>query len=156
MAGGNPIEINEYEFTAKPYSKWRRFVHDYWPYWQASRPRFLLTVKRLGAPSQQQMVTWFIKFPNSDYTYGQVSVPPLETGMKVNFQVGNDKFLGFTGDNLLVISSTGNLSTTVLTDYQTIYSFNVTPKVWIVLAIIAGFLAGIFTTLGQWLINIFN
>ena len=151
MAGGELVDLEGYQLAAKPLSRWRRFTRDFWPYWQAQKPRFLLEVTRIGSPAQSATITWFIRFVNDQVTGEQVVVPPLQTGDSISLNVGG-KFLGYTGDTLLVIPT--NLSSSSPEPYRTLYAFHTTPKVWISLAIVAGLLAGLFASLLQYLFRL--
>lgn len=153
MAGGQPVERMGYLFTARPLSQWRRLTHDFLPYWQGSRPRFVLTVKRLESEPQSQQLNlhWFVRFATHDVTGGGIAVPPLEPGKTRSFTIG-DKFLGFTGDTLIVLPT--NLSSPSPDSYHTVYAFHTTPKTWSALAAITAFLAGSFAALVHWLIGL--
>ena len=150
MAGGEPVRLLGYRFVAKPLSQWRRLSGDFLPYWQASKPRFILTVIREGDPSQEQVINWFVMFDNSTVTGHQV-IPPLKTGDKASFIIGGN-LLGYTGDTLLVLPP--NLTSTSPSKFETLYTFHVTPKVWIFLSIAAGLFAGLFAGLIQWLFGL--
>ena len=151
MAGGKPVDLDGYQLIVKPLSRWRRFTRDFWPYWQAQKPRFLLEVTRIGPPAQSVTITWFVRFANGQVTPGQVVVPPLQTGGRISLKAGG-KFLGYTGDTLLVVPT--NFSSASPEPYHTLYSFHTTPKVWISLAIVAGLLAGLFASLLQYLFSL--
>ncbi len=151
MAGGQPAYIEDYQFTAKPLRWWRRFIWDFWPYWQASRPSFVLTVKRLGPPVKEQTTRWFVKFANGDETYGKWTIPPLQKDETFEFTVSNI-FLGFTGDTLLILPR--DLTSSRASLYETVYAFHTTPKIWLALAIIAAIFAGVFAGLGHWLLGL--
>ena len=151
MAGGEPVALDGYQLIVKPLSRWRRFTRDFWPYWQAQKPRFLLEVTRIGPPAQSATITWFLRCPNGQVTSGHVVVPPLQIGDSIGFEVGG-KFLGYTGDTLLIVPT--NLSSTSPDPYRTLYTFHTTPKVWISLAIVAGLLAGLFASLLQYLFRL--
>jgi hypothetical protein len=153
MAGGQPLDWDGYRFTVKPLSQGRRIVRDFWPYWQSSRPKFVLTIARLTSPAQEQTINWFIRFATGDVTGGQVIIPPLKTGETIDFIVGG-KLLGFTGDTLVALPA--NLTSLKLDPYNTLYSFHTTPKSWLALAFVAAFLAGIFAALGHWLLGLIN
>ena len=154
MAGGQPVDIMGYRFTARPLSQWRRIIHDFWPYWQASRPKFVLTVTRLGSPAQSQTLNWFVRFATGDVTGGQLIVPSLQTGETIDFIVG-DKFLGFAGDTLIALPA-ADLASLKLDPYHTVYSFHTTPKTWFALVVIAALFAGVFAALLQWLLGLWN
>lgn len=149
MAGGQAVALYGYQFTARPLSWWRRFTHDFVPYWQASRPKFVLTVTNLqGAPTRGKTIKWYIKFATGTFTGEQELVPALETNESVNLEVGG-KLLGFTGDTLLILPTV--LDADAPARYETVYAFHTTSKSWVFLAIVAGILAGAFSTLGHWL-----
>ena len=149
MAGGQPVVAIGYRFTARPLSRWRRLTRDFLPYWQGSKPRFVLTVTRLELPSQSQDVRWFVRFATGDITGGQVVVRPLQTSESDNLEVGG-KFLGFTGDTLVILPT--DLVAPNPTQYHTVYAFHTTNKTWIFLTFVVALLAGAFSTLGQWLL----
>ncbi len=153
MAGGQPVLLKGYRFIARPQSRCRRLVKDFWPYWQASKPRFILTITREGSPAQQQPVNWFVRFATGDFVGGQVSIPPLQTKERVTISVGG-KLLGFTGDTLLVLPV--DLISSKPLRYETLYTFHTTPRAWVFLAIVAGLLAGLFAALFKWLFSLCN
>jgi len=150
MAGGKSVDLDGYTLLVKPLALWRRFTKDFWPYWQAQRPRFLLEVTRTGAPAGNATLTWFIRFSNAQVAGTQVTIPALQTGESIGLVIG-DRLLGYTGDTLLVVPT--SLSSTSADPYHTLYSFHTTPKVWIPLAITAGLLAGLFASLIQCLLS---
>jgi len=150
MAGGQPVDVNGYRFTARPLSRWRRFTGDFLPYWQGSRPRFILTVTRLGSPVPSQTISWHVRFAGVAVTSGQVVVPPLQTGDSANLEVGG-KFLGVTGDILLTLPT--NLASPQANLFHTVYAFHTTPKTWIFLTVIIALLTGAVAVFGQWLLS---
>ena len=153
MAGGQPVDIMGYRFTARPLSRWRRIIHDFWPYWQASRPRFILTATNVGeAPTKERAINCIIKYGTGAQTTIKVVLPPLEKGKSMSFEVSGF-ILGYTGDVLLAIPAD---LTSDPAEFETVYSFHTTPKSWIFLAIFAGLLAGAFATLGHWLFTLCN
>ncbi|MCX6011036.1 MAG: hypothetical protein NT134_02055, partial [Chloroflexi bacterium] len=109
MAGGTPEEILGYRFTAKPLPRWRRLTFDFWPYWQASAPKFVLRVTKLESSVQRQAIRWFVKFANADIAGGQLDVSSLQIGKPVDFVI-EGIFLGYTGDTLLILPSDLSLS----------------------------------------------
>ena len=151
MAGGKSVDLDGYQLIVKPLSRWRRFTRDFWPYWQAQKPKFLLEVTRTGPPAQSVTITWFVRFANGQVAPGQVILPPLQTSDKISLEIGG-KFLGYTGDTLLVVPK--DLSSSSPEPYHTLYTFNTTPKVWISLVIVAGLLAGLFASLLQHLFGL--
>lgn len=151
MAGGKPVDLDGYRFIVKPLSRWRRLTRDFWPYWQAGKPKFLMEVMRIGPPAQQATITWFIRFTNAQVAPGQAIIPPLQESEKTTLEIGG-RFLGYTGDTLLVVPT--SLSSTSSEPYHTLYTFHTTPKVWVALAIVAGLLAGLLGSLLQYLFNL--
>lgn len=151
MAGGKPLDFHGYRLIVKPLSRWRRFTRDFWPYWQAQEPQFLLEVTRTGLPAQTATLTWHIRFANGQIAPAQVTLPPLQTNESITLRIG-DRFLGYTGDTLLTIPVKLNSSDS--RDYHALYTFNTVPKVWISLVIVAGLLAGLFASLLQYLFGL--
>ncbi len=150
MAGGEPVKIMGYEFTARPLSRWRCLTLDFFPYWQASRPGFVLTVKRLESASQSQRFRWFVRFANSDVTGEEETICPLATGETASFIIGK-KFLAFTGDSLITLPA--DLVSPPPNAYEAVYAFHTTPKTWFALVAAAAFLAGLFAALCHWLLG---
>ncbi len=156
-------DIEGYRFTAKPASRWRRITGDFLPYWQGSSPRFILTVRRIEdipatLPTTQPQIYWFVRFATGDTTGGMVDIPDLATNESRDFVVGG-RFLGFTGDTLLVLPEHLNQNApnqNAPSTYHTLHAFHTTPKTWIFLTVVVALLAGIFATLGQWLIRLLN
>jgi hypothetical protein len=153
MAGGTPEEIMGYRFTAKPLPRWRRLIRDSWPYWQASAPKFILTVTKLDSSAQKQTIKWFVKFENKDFIKGKLDVSSLRLGKPVDFVI-EGIFLGYTGDTLLVLPP--DLTSPKPTKYRTVYAFHTTQKSWLGLTLVAAALAGIFAALGYWLLGLIN
>jgi hypothetical protein len=148
MAGGQQVIFNGYRFVAKPLSLYRCILGDFFPYWQASKPRFVLVVTREGPPAQKQTINWYVKFANNDVTGEQENIPPLQTAESVTLKL-EGKLLGFTGDTVLILST--DLTSHSPSRYKTLYTFHTTPKVWLFLAFVAGLLAGAFAAVFQWL-----
>ena len=104
MAGGVQVLIQGYQFTAKPRSWLRRFIKDFLPYWQASRPRFILTATNVSeAPTKERTINCIIKFGTGAQTNIKVVLPPLEKDKSMSFEVSGF-ILGYTGDVLITIS----------------------------------------------------
>jgi len=153
MAGGTPEEIKGYRFMAKPLPLWRRLTFDFWPYWQASAPKFILTVTKLDSTAQSRTIKWFVRFSKGDYMGGQLDVSSLQVGKPVGFVI-DGIFLGYTGDTVLVVPT--DLTSLKPIYYRTVYSFHTTPKSWLALTFAAASLAGIFAALGHWLLGLIN
>jgi hypothetical protein len=153
MAGGEPVTLFGYRFMAKPLSRWRRLSGDFLPHWQASKPRFILTVTREGDHSKEQAYNWFVLYHNNATLEGHEVIPSMKTGDKASFIIGGN-LLGYTGDTLLILPP--NLTANSPSQFKTLYTFHVTPKVWVFLSIAAGFLAGLLAGLFQWLFGLCN
>ena len=151
MAGGKPVDLDGYRLVVKPLSRWRRFARDFWPYWQAQQPKFLLEVTRTGPPALSVTITWFIRFANGEVAPTQVELPPLQSGDRISLEIGG-RFLGCTGDTLVTVPE--KVSSSAAQPYHTLYAFNTTPKVWISLVIMGGLLAGLFASLLQHLFGL--
>lgn len=154
MAGGQSVPFFDYEFRAKPKALWRHipWFGDFLPYWQGSRHRFLLTIKRKGPPSEQQPLNWWILFQNRHETPSQVTIPPLQTGQTTTLSLGR-QFLAYTGDTLVVISSLEPTHKQPVKGYHTLYCFHSTPKTWLFLTITVAIGTALLASLGNWLIN---
>jgi hypothetical protein len=155
MAGGTPEKILGYRFTAKPLPLWRRLTFDFWPYWQASAPKFVLRVTKLDSSAQSQAIRWFVIFANGDFINRELDISSLQLGKSVDFVI-DGTFLGYTGDTSLILPSDLSLSSSKPKHYRTVYAFHVTQKSWLALAFVAAFLAGIFAALGHWLLGLIN
>jgi len=154
MAGGEPITVRGHTFTAKPASRWRRLLKNYLPYWQASNPKFIITITKEDEPSTQKRTVYlFTLFSEENYKKEEIQIPSLEVGKSVDIKT-EGMFLGYTGDTSLAVPI--DLAETYPLNYQTIYSFHTTPKTWIFLALVAGLLAGAFAFLGNWLVTILD
>ena len=88
MAGGKPVDLDGYRLVVKPLSRWRRLTRDFWPYWQAQKPRFLLEATRIGPPAQSTTITWFVRFANAQVAGGRVILPPLQTSGRISLEIG--------------------------------------------------------------------
>ncbi len=152
MAGGEPVELFGYRFIAKPMSRLHRIPGDFFPYWQALKPTFILNVTKIEQAAQGKYVDWLVIFSNGHTTGGKVNIPALSMGEHSNPFVIGDKFLGYTGDTILAVpfNSDGKIQ------YRTLYAFHTTPKAWLALTLIAGLIAGLFASLFQWIANLFN
>ena len=153
MASGQSVELEGYRFTVKPASRFRRLTGDFWPYFQASRPSFVLSIERLDSSSKEQEARWSIRFSNDDNIGGKFTIPNLQEGEKIDFKIGK-VFLGFTGDTLVCLPS--DLISPMAPNYYTVYTFHTTPKSWLALAVSAAILAGIFAALGHWLLGLLD
>jgi hypothetical protein len=153
MAGGTPEEIMGYRFTAKPLPRWRRLTFDFWPYWQASAPKFILTVTKLDSSAQSRAIRWFVIFANGHFINRELDISSLQLGKSVDFVI-DGIFLGYTGDTLLVLPP--DLTSPKPKSYRTVYSFHTTPKSWLALTFVAALFAGIFAALGYWLLGLIN
>ena len=145
MAGGQSVELSGYLFTARPKSRWRRLTFDFWPYYQASLPSFVIAVKRVGAPVEEKKIKCYIRFAPGDSTGKELTIPSLEPGETVDMVIG-DIILEFIGDTLLVLPR--DLVSRLPAAYETIYTFHTTPKVWLTLTLMAAVIAGIFAGFG--------
>ena len=154
MAGGQATELNGYLFAAKPRSFWRRIIFDFWPYFQADRPNFIINVRRTGEPAEEKRIKCYYKFATGDSTGKELIIPPLQTGETANLTV-SDIILEFTADTLLVLPR--DLVSRLPAAYETVYTFHTTPKVWFTLTLIAAVIAGVFAGAGTlFLVTMFD
>jgi len=151
MAGGKPVYLGGYRLIVKPLARWRRFTRDFWPYWQAQQPKFLLQVTRTEKPAQSANLTWHIRFGNGEIAATELTLPPLHTNESITLQIGG-RFLGYTGDTLITVPT--KLYSSDPYPYHALYTFNTTPKVWISLVVVAGLLAGLFASFLQYLFTL--
>lgn len=149
MAGGQATELAGYSFHAKPKSLWRRIIFDFWPYFQAAKPDFILRVQRTGEASEQKRIKCYFKFATGDSTGKELTIPPLQTGETADLLISN-VVLEFTADTLLVLPR--DLVSRLPAAYETIYTFHTTPKVWLTLTLIAAVIAGAFAGFGTLLL----
>ena len=139
-----PLEEGGYSIEARP-SCWCRRKCDIWPYFQGGWTGFDINVTRIAdQAAASQKMRWHLRFATGQsITDGEVEIPPLRKGEKHTIrEVANDRVLGFTGDNVLTIPSEA-LDSTNEKKYETVYSFHVTPRVWVFLTVCTGFLAGV-------------
>ena len=151
MAGQRPVTLGFCEVTARPASMLRRICYDLFPYWQASKPKFELTVTALEGFSSPQDFLYSVEFSNGQKTVPkQLRISHIKVGDKRSYVV-NEIYLVFTGDTFLIVADIHKPN-----DFQTVYMFHTTSRTWLALAIFAGFLAGVFATLGHWLLSVLN
>ncbi|MFC1950166.1 hypothetical protein ACFLWD_00685 [Chloroflexota bacterium] len=157
MAGSQEVKVLGYQLKAQPKARCRRIIGDFWPYWQASKPSFEVIVNREGEDTDEREVQLFIVFPNGDTVDFKYLINRLKKGGKDKIVIPST-FLGFTGDTTLIINSSLRVTEKGIKPhkYLTLYSFHVTPKAWVSLAIMAGLIAGVFTTIWQLLIRYVN
>jgi len=87
-----------------------------------------------------------------DASGNYVLIPPLQTNKEIEFLVGGDKLLRYTGDTLLVISGT-KLDAANFKPYHTLYAFHTTPKTWLFLTIAVAIGTALLATIGNWLVD---
>ncbi|MFC1924791.1 hypothetical protein ACFLXA_05465 [Chloroflexota bacterium] len=153
MAGGQPVTAFGYEFRAKPKAFWRRIpmLGDIVPYWQASKHHFILTIKRIEQPSEEQKLNWWILAQNGHNIKGYIVIPPLQIDGEKKFSIGNFP-LGFTGDTLLIINGR-EIDGREPLPYLILYTFHTTSKSWLFLTSAVAIGTALLATLGNWLIN---
>ena len=137
-------EVGGYSIEARPSGRCRR-KWDIWPYFQGSFTSFDVTVTRVANKNaEKQNMKWHLRFATGQsITGGEVELPPLKHGEKHTiYGVAQDNILGFSGDNILTIPAESLLS---INDklYETLYSFHVTPRVWLFLTLGAAAIAGL-------------
>lgn len=157
MAGGEPVRLGDYEFTARPQSRWRRYTADICPYFQGDKPKFEITVKRLGPPAESLKVLWRMTFVTEVATDGELDIPALGTSESYTFREIGGKFLGYTGDTLLILPM--DIGSPVDKQFKsgffrTLYAFHTTPRVWLSLTLIAGVVMGVVAGLIQFLFGL--
>ena len=155
MAGGQKIRIAGYLFEARPKSMWRKISHDFVPYWQSWTPSFEVIVTREEEDTGERELQWFMLFSDNSYVEKSTQIPPFKKGGEGILPLEGN-FLGPTGDTQIVLDSKLNILPRRNTPgiYKTIYSFNVTPKTWVSLAVFAGAVAGVLTIICQYLISL--
>ncbi len=158
MAGGNTVPLGGYEFTARPQSRWRRYtLLGIWPYFQGDKPKFVITVKRLGPPAESLKVLWRMAFVTAIATYGTLDIPALGTSESYTLREIGGKFLGYTGDTLLVLPIDIGLPAAEQFKsglFNTLYAFHTTPRAWFSLTLIAGVVMGVVAGLIQFLFRL--
>jgi hypothetical protein len=146
MASERPAIIGFCEARARPASIFHRLCWDLLPYWQATKPKFEIALIALqDMPSEDYLYS--LEYYNGEkYPPQQIHVTPMKQGEKRSFTIG-DMFLMYTGDTFLIMCDAMEKK------YESVYVFHTTSRTWLALAILAGFLAGVFSTLGVWLFN---
>jgi len=149
MKGQIIVIKNKYEVTVKPANWARRLLMDLWPYWQGSKAKFSISIKAKHDIKREHF-NIFIEYPNSS---------PKELGMTdvINAHSGNVKTIILesepfihTGDTFITINA-GKYR-----NDKPIYSFHVTNRSWVSLAILAGVIAGILALIGQIIVSLIN
>ncbi len=155
MAGRDKISIVGYQFEVRPKSMWRRIFHDFVPYWQSWKPSFEVIITRKKEDADGRELQWFMRFSNNTVGRKLIQIPYLKRGGKVILTL-EGMFLGTTGDALIVLDSNLNIlpEDSFPDMFETIYSFHVTQKSWLVLALMAGAVAGLLTIICQYLIGL--
>lgn len=144
------MKIGSFEVIGKSGSI-RRKIFDFIPFWQNSKVRFLLTFKALSDTQQEAEFVYFIRYPNREESeYHDIKIPPMKARQSRSYTTA-PFIMWYTGDAFLNVGE-GLPSTPV---YGTpVYAFHVTDRSWMGLAILAGILAGAFTTLGSWILSL--
>ena len=94
-------------------------------------------------------------FSDTSSVRKSIQIPPLKKGGKGILTLGGN-FLGSTGDTQILLNSNLNIlsGNSFPGRFETIYSFHVTPKTRVSLAVLAGAVAGVLTIICQYLIRL--
>ncbi len=149
-----PLIIGSFEVTAKPASKLRRILYDAWPYWQGSQPKFTFYFRALTDIKHESNYVYDIQYSTgkiSKIAPWQISIPPKNNGSTYEVTIRNNVYLINTGDAFVRVAEVIGAKTPL--EYESVYSFHVTSRSWLALALLAGILAGGLSIVGSWLLN---
>ncbi len=122
---------------------------DSWPYWQGSKAKFSISIKAKDNIEREHF-NIFIEYPNgSPKELGMTDVTNAHSGDSRTIIVESEPFI-HTGDTFITINA-GRYR-----NDKPIYSFHVTNRSWVSLAIVAGVIAGILTIIGQIIASLIN
>lgn len=153
MAGERTADIGLCRVTGHP-SRAHRAFFDTLPFWQGANARFRLTFEATTDIEHESKFIYSI-----EYSFGennpsqQLNMSPIKANEKRVYNLVPMRLI-YTGDASLVVSEI--LSKTAISGYQTVYSFNVTNRSWLWLTILAGFLAGLFATIGNLIVHLID
>ena len=154
VLGERPAQIGMFEVTAKPASKLRRILWDILPYWQGSRPKFKITFKALFDTDYDYNYLSTIEYSNGKQANfkWQLEIPKMKKG-KIWETTVNEMYLTYTGDTFLIVAEVKGTEST--SGYESVFTFHVTNRSWLALALLAGILAGVLSILGNLLSSCF-
>ena len=139
------VNYGYYEIITKPASLWRRILFDILPYWQGTTTNFKMELKALRdiPPKHYFVITQQISNPhvgNRIKLTDRIYMENVKEGNIINIDFCT-KHLFDTGNMFLMIHSY-DISMEDNPE-ATIYSFHVTHRSWLFLAILAGVIAGL-------------
>ena len=152
MVGERPSRIGLFEVTAKPASKVRRILYDSWPYWQGSQPEFTFYFRALTDIEHKCGYVCDIQYSTGKIPKlapWEFEVPEMKKDGKWETTVGRMHLIN-TGDTFLRVAEVKKGVKTPI-EYESVFSFHVTSRSWLTLALLAGILAGALSILGSWL-----
>ena len=153
MAGERTVDIEFFRVTGHP-SRLRRIFFDLLPFWQGQNPRFWLTIEALTDINHDTNFLYSIQYPNGEKDPPQqILTLPIRIKEKRVYKLMPLPLI-YTGDDFLIVAEI--LNDSKVSKYYTVYSFNTTNRSWLTLAIVTGILAGVFASIGNWLIQILN
>jgi len=157
MAGARTVTVGLCEVTARPISKFRRLVRDWWPYTQAQKPRFEIIITPLEVCGGTQRFLYTLQYSNKDlHMPDEIEASQLSPGIHRKYRL-NPMPLIVTGDTYLVVADRDELRNNA-PYYQTIYAFNTTSKTTLFIALTSFFIAtaGIITGIVLGVLNILS
>ena len=148
MAGERTVDVGLCRITGHS-SRIRRILFDLFPFWQGQNPSFELTIEAMTDIEQQNFL-YSIQFSNGEIDPPQqLQISHIRANEKRKYKLVPMPLI-YTGDSFLVVAEIINNQTK---PYQTVYMFHTTSRTWFGLALLAGFLAGAFATLGNWILR---
>ena len=158
MAGSRTVQVGFCEVTARPISKLRRFVHDWWPYAQAQKPGFEMIVTPLVGCGNDQRFLYTLQYSNENrHLPDEIKASLLLPGKRRQYRLHSMPLI-VTGDTYLVVADYYELRNNA-PYYQTIYAFNTTSKTTLLIAslsllvavigIVAGIAVGVINAISS-------
>ena len=139
MSGKRSVILNSFKITGEP-DFWHR-IWDYIPFWQGSDQKFILIIEALGNTSANKDFQYTIEYGiNLTYVLYDLEIPDMKQGEKITLALEPIPLL-HTGDSWLIVTRVNPQF------FHRVYSFNVTNRSWLFLALFAGLLAGLFSAL---------
>jgi hypothetical protein len=154
MSGKRTADIEFFKVTGEP--SFIRRIFDYLPFWQGSTPKFRLIIEATNDIEHESNFLYSIEYGDGyRYSPQQLQIPPIKRGERRIYYLIRIPLI-YTGDSFLTVTEILNLKANLLSGFQTVYSFHVTNRSWLFLTLLAGLLAGIFSTIGNLLIKLIN
>lgn len=144
--GRHEIELEGYKIWGEPVSWWQRTFS---LFWQSSSSKYKVVFQAQTDITKPKRFAVRIQSANHETNASLFDLPPSKSGTTITDKTDELPLIN-SGDAALTVGVAGYSA------QRAIYSFHVTDKSWLTLALIAGSIAGIFSVLGQLLIALLD